>query len=700
MDETPNSGSCTSCAYSPCSSPCPDKVYWNNLGSSTTFTGSDGKVYTLEILGFADCSSPGTPISQFVTQENTNNVACIYAKITECAVTITGNPSPLSVCPGGTGSFKVNATGPALTYQWYKVGSPDQTTDEYWKVQRSYNVNPDHNRSYNYRSWQLLWKVTGSCGTSKTSTSALLTMSSPTTITTQPSSQTVCADSTAIFNVAATGSGTLTYQWQQSIDSGTNWSPITGQTGTSSTLTGVTASMNGYRYRVVVTGTCGSVTSNAAILTVQAKPTASAGPAQTVCTGSTVQLAGAASNFNQITWSGGAGTFSPNVNALNAVYTPTAGEIAAGTVALTMTATPKSPCATSATSNVVITIQAKPTTSAGSAQTVCKGSTVQLAGAASNYNQVTWSGGAGTFSPNANALNAAYTPTAGEIAAGTVALILTAAPKSPCTASATSNVVITIQAKPTTSAGSAQTVCAGSTVQLAGTASNFNQITWSGGAGTFSPNVNALNAVYTPTAGETAAGTVALILTAIPKSPCAASAASNVVITIYGPPTADFTATPSSGCPPLTVTFTDTSNGKGRIITGWTWDFGDGTTYSGQTPPVHIYPNKGTYTAKLTVTSSCGTGTKTAYITVSQPVVVPGTYGPACIIGSNVTLAGSPAGGTWLGDGVSGNIFHPSAAGPGNHVLTYQYTSGSSCSFSNTTTLTVVPLPQTTITVR
>ena len=366
-------------------------------------------------------------------------------------------------------------------------------------------------------------KVLGSCGTSKTSTSAQLTMSSLTTITIQPSYQTVCADGTAIFNVVATGSGTLTYQWQQSIDSGTNWSPITGQTGTSSTLTGVTASMNGYRYRVVVTGTCGLVTSNAVILTVQAKPTASAGPSQTIC--------------------------------------------------------------------------------------------------------------------------------------------------------------------------------AGSTVQLAGTASNFNQITWSGGAGTFSPNVNTLNAVYTPTAGETAAGTVTLTMTATPKSPCAISATSNVVITVYGPPTSNFTATPNSGCPPLTVTFTNTSNGNGRIITGWTWDFGDATTYSGQTPPVHIYSNKGTYTAKLTVTSSCGTGTKTAYITVSQPFVVPGIYGPACVSGSDITLVGSPGGGTWFGDGVSGNIFHPSAAGPGNHVLTYQYTSGSSCSFSNTTTLTVVPLPQTTITV-
>ena len=170
-------------------------------------------------------------------------------------------------------------------------------------------------------------------------------------------------------------------------------------------------------------------------------------------------------------------------------------------------------------------------------------------------------------------------------------------------------------------------------------------------------------------------------------------------ITSYGPPTANFTVIPNSGCPPLTVAFTNTSNGNGRIITGWTWDFGDTTTYNGQTLPAHIYSNKGTYTVKLTVTSACGTDTKTEYVTVSQPVVVPGTYGPGCVNGGNITLVGSPGGGTWFGDGVSGNIFNPAVAGPGNHVLTYQYTSGRGCSFSNTTTLTVVPLPQTTITV-
>ena len=93
-------------------------------------------------------------------------------------------------------------------------------------------------------------------------------------------------------------------------------------------------------------------------------------------------------------------------------------------------------------------------------------------------------------------------------------------------------------------------------------------------------------------------------------------------ITAYGPPTADFTATQTTGCSPLTVTFTDTSNGNGGTITGWAWDFGDSTTYNGQTPPAHLYSSPGTYTVKLTATTSCGTNTmtKTNYITAQGSI--------------------------------------------------------------------------------
>ena len=44
-----------------------------------------------------------------------------------------------------------------------------------------------------------------------------------------------------------------------------------------------------------------------------------------------------------------------------------------------------------------------------------------------------------------------------------------------------------------------------------------------------------------------------------------------------GPPTAAFSASPTSGCSPLTVMFSETSSGNGYTITKWEWDFnGDG----------------------------------------------------------------------------------------------------------------------------
>ena len=84
------------------------------------------------------------------------------------------------------------------------------------------------------------------------------------------------------------------------------------------------------------------------------------------------------------------------------------------------------------------------------------------------------------------------------------------------------------------------------------------------------------------------------------------------------PPTASFTADPTSGCAPLTVQFTDQSSGD---INSWQWDFGDGTTSTEQNPQ-HTYNNPGTYTVSLTVSGPGGsdTDTQTDLITVYEPI--------------------------------------------------------------------------------
>jgi PKD repeat protein len=77
-------------------------------------------------------------------------------------------------------------------------------------------------------------------------------------------------------------------------------------------------------------------------------------------------------------------------------------------------------------------------------------------------------------------------------------------------------------------------------------------------------------------------------------------------------------ATPSSGNPPLTVTFTAAAADlEGGTITSYVWNFGDGTAGSGATA-THRYTGDGTYVATLTVTSSEG---ERASSTTSQIVV-------------------------------------------------------------------------------
>ena len=95
------------------------------------------------------------------------------------------------------------------------------------------------------------------------------------TISVQPQNKEVTAGETATFTVeASAGSETPTYQWQQkTAASGSDWTDINSATSDSYTTEATTTSMNNYQYRCVVTSASGvGVISNAATLTVQAKP--------------------------------------------------------------------------------------------------------------------------------------------------------------------------------------------------------------------------------------------------------------------------------------------------------------------------------------------------------------------------------------------------------------------------------------------
>jgi subtilisin-like proprotein convertase family protein/photosystem II stability/assembly factor-like uncharacterized protein len=108
----------------------------------------------------------------------------------------------------------------------------------------------------------------------------VVTVNTPTSVTTQPVNQTVCTDKVATFTVVAGGSGPFSYQWQVSTDGGNTYSNITnggvysGATTATLTITAPPVSMNNYFYRAVVTGAapCASATSGQARLLVNPLP--------------------------------------------------------------------------------------------------------------------------------------------------------------------------------------------------------------------------------------------------------------------------------------------------------------------------------------------------------------------------------------------------------------------------------------------
>jgi PKD repeat protein len=101
---------------------------------------------------------------------------------------------------------------------------------------------------------------------------------------------------------------------------------------------------------------------------------------------------------------------------------------------------------------------------------------------------------------------------------------------------------------------------------------------------------------------------------------CSAVCGQDVEFTIYVHsafvPAVNFTATPTTACPPATVTFTNTTTNA----TTYTWDFGDGTTSNVQNP-VHTYSTPGLYSITQTACNSngnCDSLTLNFYVNIRQ----------------------------------------------------------------------------------
>ena len=124
-------------------------------------------------------------------------------------------------------------------------------------------------------SWEITFTMPAATNCTSAPRTVTVTVQQPIVFTTQPANRTACQGGTVTFTAAATGTVTTT-QWEVSTNGGSTWSPVTGATTTTLTLTNVQPSQNGYRYRLALSSAgCGTTYSTVATLTVNPLPTVS-----------------------------------------------------------------------------------------------------------------------------------------------------------------------------------------------------------------------------------------------------------------------------------------------------------------------------------------------------------------------------------------------------------------------------------------
>jgi hypothetical protein len=290
-------------------------------------------------------------------------------------------------------------------------------------------------------------------------------------------------------------------------------------------------------------------------------------------------------------------------------------------------------------SNYTITVNTAPTVTQSAISPICDNSgTLALTGG---------SPAGGTYS------GTGVTGTDFDPAAGTQMVTYTFTDANNCTSQATAT--ITVNTAPTVSQSAISAVC-----------SNAGPLALSGGSpagGTYS------GTGVTGTDFDPAAGTQTVTYTYTDANNCSSGATATITVNAAPTVTQSAISAVCGNSPEFALTGGSPAGGMYS---------GTGVTASGD-----FDPSSGTQTVTYTYTdaNNC-TSTASTMITVNSAPTVAyiSPVATMCINHAPLTLSGgSPAGGIYSGNGVSGGVLNPSTAGVGDHVITYTYTDANSC---------------------
>ncbi|MEI8053719.1 MAG: Ig-like domain-containing protein [Bacteroidota bacterium] len=293
---------------------------------------------------------------------------------------ITTQPvAPAAVCINGTAPvLSVTATGTTLTYLWYSNVANNNTSGTSIPTATSSTYTPPVTVAGTLYYYVV---VTGACGP-VTSNAVAVLVNSGTLITTQPATPAaVCINGIApVLSVTASGTA-LTYLWYSNI-ANNNTSGTSIPTATSSTYTPPVTAAGTLYYYVVVTGTCGIVTSSVSSVVVNSNTSITTQPVAPAasCINGTAPILSVTATGTTLTY---------------LWYSNVANNNTTGTSIPTATSSTYTPPVTAAGTlyyYVVVTGACGPVTSNAVAVLVNPNNTVTLTSAAGTINQNTCSG--------------------------------------------------------------------------------------------------------------------------------------------------------------------------------------------------------------------------------------------------------------------------------------------------------------------
>ena len=637
-------------------------------GASVTISGAGATNYAWNQGLGAGASQSVSPSSTTTYTVTGTTAGCSNTD----AVTVTVNPTPAisvlaannpATCATTTGSIQVGGSGTG-DVSWTGTASGSMTG-----VSMPYTITGLAAGSYT---------ITYTDGNGCLSNTLVQSLSDPSAPPVVATGTTTICDGASV-NISATGA--TTYSWDQGVGAGANQT-VSPSTTTTYTVTGMTAGCTG---------------SDVITITVNPVPTVVATGTTTICDGASVTISGSGAttySWDQALGAGASQTVSPSSTTTYTVTGTTAG------------------C--SSTDQVTVTVNPIPTVTAIGGTTICDGTSTPLnATGASTYS---WDQGLGAGASQIVSPPTTTTYTVTGTSAG---------------CSNTDQVTITVNPSPTVVGTGAATICAGTSVTLDATGATtyaWDQGVGSGATQTVTPLVTTTYTVTGTTAGCSGTDQVTVTVNPLPTVVATGTTAiceGNTVTldatgattytwdqglgagatqTVSPTTTTTYTVTGTSGgcsnTDQVTVTVTPAPvviatgtiaicEGSSTTIdatgaTSYAWDQGLGAGATQTVSPTT------TTTYIVTGTTAGCSGTDQVTVTVNTLPIVSMTpsLDTLCDYSSPITLVGSPTGGNFTGNGVSGSLFDPAAAGAGTHTITYDYTDGNSC--SNSISMTVI----------